>query len=304
MSSAQPTNNDNSNEGVVSKSATGSSQKETVRLVIISDTHGHHKKLTSILPKGDILIHLGDFCNKGSASDALEFANWITKMAAIPSNQKQISSQHALYEEIIVLEGNHDRTRKLSPAEIKAKPPIDLTKMFKRVNSDTDGKVQFLQDQMVQSKRFPLKFYGASWNSCAGDNFPTQFDFMGQEPPDVMLAHLNPYISSKITYPQLESLELVHAWRGAEGLSRTVLQNKIPLCMSGHLHWGRGVIHVPHNRNKQQQNNNGSSSVFINAASMKSHRDAGILYEPVVVDYDLEQRKPIRIDLSYTTVEN
>ena len=57
-------------------------------MVIISDTHGHHDKLTSFLPEGDILIHLGDFCNRGSTSDAMDFADWVTKMAAIPSNQK------------------------------------------------------------------------------------------------------------------------------------------------------------------------------------------------------------------------
>jgi predicted phosphodiesterase len=208
MSSAQPmsfdqhSSNNNSNDSV-SKSAT--SRNEVVRLVIISDTHGHHNKLTSLLPEGDILIHLGDFCNRGSTSDAMDFADWVTKMAAIPSNQKH-PPKHALYEEIIVLEGNHDRSRKLSPAESQVKQLLDINQLFKRVASDTDGKVQFLQDQMIQSKRHPLKLYCASWNSCAGDNFPFQFDLMGQEPPDIMLAHIHPlyvtqhYLSTTGTY--------------------------------------------------------------------------------------------------------
>jgi len=293
--SAQPPMNlfnfSKKNKSKESVSKSGTSQKEVVRLVIISDTHGYHKRLTSSLPEGDILIHLGDFCNKGSTSDALGFANWVTTIAAIPSNQ-QHSPQHPLYKEIIVLEGNHDRT--LFSGQIKGnKEPLDLNRLFKRVASDTDGKVQLLQDQMIQSTRYPqLKLYGASWNSCAGDNFPFQFDLMGQEPPDIMLAHVNPYISPSITYPQLESERRTHAWQGSEVLSKTVLENRIPLCMFGHVHWGRGVIHVPHNN---QQNDNVSSSVFINAATLKSHRDGGVVNEPVVVDYDLQQRKPIRI---------
>ena len=163
------------------------------------------------------------------------FANWITKLAAIPSNQKH-NPHHPLYEEIIVLEGNHDRT--LISNQITGKQPLDLNRLFKRVASDTDGKVHFLQDQILQSKRYPsLGFYGSSWSSCAGDNFPFQFDLMGQEPPDIMLAHVNPYISPRITYPQLESIRHTRAWEGAENLSKTVVQNKIPLCMFGHVHW-------------------------------------------------------------------
>ncbi|KAL3942223.1 MAG: hypothetical protein SGBAC_003532 [Bacillariaceae sp.] len=290
--SAQPMIIHNSSNKATCSSHSAAVQKEVVRLVIISDTHGYHERLTPSLPEGDILIHLGDFCNKGSASDALEFANWVTKIAAIPSNQNQ-SPQHSLYEEIIVLEGNHDRS--LCSAQTKGIQQLDLNRLFERVASETDGKVQFLQDQMIQSRRYPrLKLYGASWNSCAGDNFPSQFDLMGQqEPPDIMLAHVNPYISPSITSPQLESERHIHAWEGAERLSKTVLQNKIPLCMSGHVHWGRGMINVPHNN--KQNNNKDSSSVFINAATLKSHRDGGILNEAVVVDYDLEERKPIRI---------
>jgi predicted phosphohydrolase len=44
------------------------------RIVVISDTHGLH--LGVPVPDGDILIHCGDFCNRGTYQDAVRFINW------------------------------------------------------------------------------------------------------------------------------------------------------------------------------------------------------------------------------------
>lgn len=62
-----------------------------MRLVIISDTHGLHKKVK--MPEGGVLIHCGDFCNRGTREEAWMFASW---MAAQPHKTK------------IVVPGNHD----------------------------------------------------------------------------------------------------------------------------------------------------------------------------------------------------
>lgn len=62
------------------------------RLVLISDTHGLHKKIR--VPDGDVLVHAGDFCSGGDEWQARSFARWFLKQ---PHAHK------------VVIAGNHDR---------------------------------------------------------------------------------------------------------------------------------------------------------------------------------------------------
>lgn len=62
-----------------------------MRVVCISDTHGHHEKLT--VPEGDILIHAGDFTNLGEVGEIARFGKWFE---AQPHPHK------------IYIAGNHD----------------------------------------------------------------------------------------------------------------------------------------------------------------------------------------------------
>ena len=39
-----------------------------MQITTLSDTHGHHHQLQ--LPGGDLLIHTGDVCNRGSQEEA------------------------------------------------------------------------------------------------------------------------------------------------------------------------------------------------------------------------------------------
>jgi 3',5'-cyclic AMP phosphodiesterase CpdA len=243
-----------------------------VRLVVISDTHGYHHHLTPLLPDGDILIHLGDFCNKGSTDDALNFTEWITKQA----NTK--------YPEVYVIDGNHDRTFVRRPKYITE--ALNLHDVFSKATEATNGRLQFLQDDFVTTKHHGLHLFGVSWASCADGKFPQKFPPLGQ--PDVMLAHINLYLPETITMPH----GYQHGWLGKRGLSKTVLSNQIPLCLTGHVHWSRGVVQVPHNTDTDQGR---TSSTFINAATLKSRHLGIVMNKPVVIDYDLVQRKPIRI---------
>ncbi|MBP6128267.1 metallophosphatase domain-containing protein [Flavobacterium sp.] len=62
-----------------------------MKITTLSDTHGLHHKL--LLPGGDILIHAGDVCNRGTEIEALNFINWF-------------SNQNYTYK--IFIAGNHD----------------------------------------------------------------------------------------------------------------------------------------------------------------------------------------------------
>jgi len=62
-----------------------------MRLVLLSDTHGRHKKLT--LPDGDVLIHCGDVSHRGNLAETEAFGRWF---AAQPHTFK------------VLVPGNHD----------------------------------------------------------------------------------------------------------------------------------------------------------------------------------------------------
>ena len=51
-----------------------------LRLVLISDTHGCHRKIT--IPPGDVLIHAGDFTKYGRLEDATDFNAWCVELPA------------------------------------------------------------------------------------------------------------------------------------------------------------------------------------------------------------------------------
>merc|ERR550514_130323 len=62
-----------------------------ITCVLISDTHGHHRKLT--IPPGDVLIHAGDFTAFGREEHARDFNAWL---GTLPHKHK------------IVVFGNHE----------------------------------------------------------------------------------------------------------------------------------------------------------------------------------------------------
>lgn len=64
----------------------------------LSDSHNGHSEL--ILPSGDILIHCGDFCIKGTYTEAESFIKWFGKQN---------------YKYKILVMGNHDRKAKTHP---------------------------------------------------------------------------------------------------------------------------------------------------------------------------------------------
>mmetsp|Transcript_50868 Transcript_50868/g.65136 ORF Transcript_50868/g.65136 Transcript_50868/m.65136 type:complete len:400 (+) Transcript_50868:103-1302(+) len=72
-----------------------SDEKESYRVVCISDTHGKHRDIPS-LPSGDILIHAGDITETGELEQYEDFALWF--------------SQLEQFKYKICIGGNHDIT--------------------------------------------------------------------------------------------------------------------------------------------------------------------------------------------------
>ncbi|RLN72719.1 hypothetical protein BBJ28_00008177 [Nothophytophthora sp. Chile5] len=67
-------------------------QKGTLRVVCLSDTHGRHRNVMNV-PDGDVLLHCGDFTNRGTHAEIRDFNEWL---GTLPHRHK------------IVIAGNHD----------------------------------------------------------------------------------------------------------------------------------------------------------------------------------------------------
>jgi len=72
-----------------------------MQIIAISDTHGEHRDVE--LPKGDVLVHAGDFTVSGKKSATLDFVNWLSLQ---PFDHK------------IFVAGNHDFWAETHEAEL------------------------------------------------------------------------------------------------------------------------------------------------------------------------------------------
>ena len=99
-----------------------------LRLVVLSDTHMRHEALE--IPPGDVLVHCGDFCGKGTLEDVERFDAWLAQQ---PHRHK------------VVIAGNHDWPFERSPEEAR-----ELLRS-----------AIYLQDQAATVEGW--RFYGSPW---------------------------------------------------------------------------------------------------------------------------------------------
>ena len=105
------------------------------RIVAISDTHQLHEQVT--LPAGDILVHCGDFTNRGTEGALKSFLTWF-------------SSQPHEYK--VFIPGNHEVGLDRGPGRQKK---LEIIKSF----TDKDSKLVYLENSSAEVNG--LKFYGS-----------------------------------------------------------------------------------------------------------------------------------------------
>ncbi|CAB9507555.1 Metallophosphoesterase domain-containing protein 1 [Seminavis robusta] len=241
-----------------------SQRQDIVRIVVISDTHGLHDKLR--LPRGDVLVHCGDFADRGSVADIRAFRDWF-------------QSQKSRYSDLVVIAGNHDR-------DLKRPDAIDLRAEFSLPGST----IHFLEDQHLVCAGGRLHIFGASWGTCDSDSFEdldlTEGNSSNADGIDLLLSHIPPYWPGRTSTVR----------RGSLSLAKVIFQKRIPICCGGHLHWARGAV-----RYKARHGCVPQSTWFINAASkFPSSRDPqpddGGVFPPVVIDYNVQERKVAWVD--------
>ena len=243
-----------------------------VRLVVLSDTHGFHHQLTPVLPPGDILLHCGDFANKGSIDDATDFVKWVSSLQQYP--------------EKYIIGGNHDRTlmvgerAKNSNNDKSTSTRLDLKEIFAKAHDS----VRLLQDETITTQH-GLTIHGSSWNSCEVDSYTNLSTTV-----DVWMVHRPPRLdrtNSKKVFPKPRHTphHFSYGWNGSRAITRTVQTYRIPLCLSGHVHMSRGMLKLLEDHDPR--------SIFINAASCWSDHEQGTsgVSTPVVIDFHLETKK-------------
>jgi len=237
-------------------------QRDSLRFVCISDTHGRHRELTSRLPEGDVLLHAGDFSMSGELDEITDFASW---MQSLPFQRK------------VVIAGNHDLTfdRTYTGNHGKNKSDTDASAVreaFASICNSTNS-VVYLEDE--EYCFHGVRIYGTPWQPEFGFwafNLPR-----GQElarkwkavPPgiDILMVHGPPLGRGDIVFPSHKHIGC------ADLLAEIQTQIRPAYVVCGHVHEGAGVTYD-------------GTTHFLNASSLDEHYDR--IHPPLVFDIPMK----------------
>ncbi len=182
-------------------------------ITTISDTHGKHELLNLRNYTADVLVHAGDFSNRGTPTESLIFLEWLNKQP---------------FRHIILIAGNHDMFKpELFKEQLKHFPNII-----------------YLQDSEVVIDG--IKFYGSPYSNEFGNwafmENDIQLGKIWDKIPDdtqVLVTHGPAYAchdSVKRAYgrdPKVGSKSLHYR--------KLALQGTLKLHVSGHIHEAYGT---------------------------------------------------------------
>lgn len=183
-----------------------------MKLVLISDTHGH--KIS--LPEGDVLIHAGDLTMNGSLHELEKSADWLNTVVDD-------------YKVVYVIAGNHDFCFE------------DLRNVEAQSLMNEAG-VIYLQDgyDVFEGKIFygsPWQpwFYDWAFNLKRGEEIKKKWDLI-PEKVDVLITHGPPY-------GILDETDWKYGREhvGCEELGKKVFKVHPLVHVFGHIHGGYGV---------------------------------------------------------------
>lgn len=183
--------------------------QKKLTVVAISDTHCRHRSLR--LPKGDILIHAGDLCNKGEKSEVLDFLHWFEKQN---------------FEHKIFIAGNHDfffEREKQSAIEKLLPPGI----IYLNDNGVTIEGINFWGTPVTPW------FFNWAFNKRRGAEISRHWDMIPDN-TDVLICH-GP------AYGILDSV-VNGAHVGCKDLLKKVIALKPNLVIHGHVHESFGTL--------------------------------------------------------------
>jgi Icc-related predicted phosphoesterase len=178
-----------------------------------------HTQQPNHLPDGDILIHAGDWSNRGSMSDLLKFCDFI----------KSVSLK---YRNIIVIAGNHDWCAQNTPQVTQ-----DCIEKAGAVYLNDSGIT--LEGIKIWGSPVTPWFFDWAFNKNRGDQIQQHWDLIPDD-TQVLVTHGPPYgIGDELSKRGSEP----GAHVGCSNLMTTIddrLKN-LKLHVFGHIHEGCGV---------------------------------------------------------------
>lgn len=181
-----------------------------MRIVLLSDTHERHREIE--VPDGDLLIHAGDFTNRGEFEAIEDFDAWLGEL---PHGKK------------LVIAGNHDITFETKPEEAR-----------RRITHAT-----YLQDARVEIGG--IKIWGSPWqpwfldwafNLRRGQALRAVWSRIPRD-TDLLVTH-GPPLGRLDRVPRGEDV-------GCEELAARLTELRVKMHVFGHIHEGYGVERAP-----------------------------------------------------------
>lgn len=175
-----------------------------MRVVFMSDTHGQHRRFS--VPDGDLFVHGGDFCKRGTLEEVREFNDWLSML---PHAHK------------LVVAGNHDWPFERTPDEARR----------------TLSAARYLQDDLVEVAG--LRCWGSPWSPRF---FNRAFNASRGEPLARIWRQVPAGIDLLITHTPAKGIRdkalLGHV--GCEALAAELPRIRPRLHLFGHIHEAYG----------------------------------------------------------------
>lgn len=193
-------------------------------IVTISDTHNRHKEID--VPNGDILIHAGDFSNRGTQSEIDDFLSWFSNL---PHTWK------------ILIAGNHDKgTDRDQQGQSYRGLPEHFEKSCELLNitllNDSDCEIPSNNGEMIKIWGSPVQprfGFDWAWNRDRGAEIAYHWDKIPND-ADIVVTHGPPHGYGDRVHRGCRA--------GCQDLAETLLKIKPKLHVSGHIHEDRGVF--------------------------------------------------------------
>lgn len=217
-------------------------ESDCTRIVCMSDTHGQHRDIA--VPKGDVLIHAGDFTQTGEVRVVQDLLDYFRRLE-IPTT--------------ICIAGNHDMTLDLPYYDRswrrfhsrRIRNAEDAPRAMQQYTQETAGgpnQFYYLEDSScqipVQKGSAALSVYGSPWSP---EFYDWAFNVPRGRPSHEIWSRIDPETDVLVTHgPPLGRGDLCdHGGRaGCHDLLQQVQKRVKPrLMVFGHIHEGYGTTY-------------------------------------------------------------
>lgn len=179
-----------------------------MKFVAISDTHGEHRNL--ILPKGDVIIHAGDFCGYGKDGEVYDFLDWYATLD---------------FETKILIGGNHDFFAAEQSKEFNKILPREITYL-------NDSGIS-IKGVMVWGSPVQPDLEGWAFGKKRGREMKKYWDLIPDD-VEILVTHTPPY---GILDKSRQGVSL-----GCEELTKRLEILQVKIHIFGHIHHSYGQL--------------------------------------------------------------